>query len=290
MEYKCIKKYPGGPALGTIAKECKAMNSYMYEVPELIRTFHLDKREIVLNSEYWAEVKQKEYEILSFKYASNKDAAFKGVDKSWNTFIDYLEYVEGRSPKFWISSMNDIIIHSVKRLSDNTTWTIGDTISTYLTPSRYGNIKKFTVSSHSIDVWGDTIDGRNQDIPDCDLRDLKVLTVKQVLFITEDGVQKYEGDQYYTVYTEKTYRVSEESVWKVIQSTDPGQGALDLNYIPIKRFHTKTAAEEYVLLNKPCLSINEVKDHIRLEGRENPAKLLVFDMGLKELVKQKLNK
>jgi hypothetical protein len=46
-------------------------------------------------------------------------------------------------------------------------------------------------------------------------------------------------------------------------------------------FQTKEAAEEYILLNKPCLSVNEIISHVDIGG--------LCELRLKELAKTKIN-
>lgn len=65
--------------------------------------------------------------------------------------------------------------------------------------------------------------------------------VENPLFTTKDGVGIYEGDKYWA------------SVGFEIYYSEAREGCNFKN-----TFSTKKAAEEYVLMNKPCLSINEV--------------------------------
>lgn len=97
--------------------------------------------------------------------------------------------------------------------------------------------------------------------------------VKQPLFTTEDGVDIFEGDIYFLV-TEKynygiAYTRNNSNYSKTLQNNN-------------KRFSTKEAAEEYVLLNKPCLSLKEIKENTTIKG--------LSLKKLQKLVQQKLNK
>lgn len=81
--------------------------------------------------------------------------------------------------------------------------------------------------------------------------------VKLPLFKTEDDVEIFEGDYWWYLYTEPIANWI-ESLWKAGRS-----GGTNHNYSPqygdkIKRFSTKEKAEEYILMNKPCLSLIDV--------------------------------
>lgn len=87
----------------------------------------------------------------------------------------------------------------------------------------------------------------------------------QLLFTTEDGVDIFKGDKYY--YVTLLFNIEENHAFA--------------GYYPANKFSTKKKAEEYVLMNKPCLSINDV----------NVLKNIVFanwDKTLKDLVKSKI--
>jgi hypothetical protein len=100
------------------------------------------------------------------------------------------------------------------------------------------------------------------------LRSKQLQHVKQPLFTTEDGVDVFEGDDFYTVDN-----------WNI----EKYKNYISINeYIHNLKFSTKEKAEEYILMNKPCLSYNEVLNTAKIKNKNT------FD-SLKELVKQKLN-
>jgi len=72
----------------------------------------------------------------------------------------------------------------------------------------------------------------------------KTFGCKQPLFITEDGVDIFAGD-FYTIVTNDLF----ESRTLVAMGNEINN---------IKRFSTKKAAENYIKMNKPCLSLNDV--------------------------------
>ncbi len=72
----------------------------------------------------------------------------------------------------------------------------------------------------------------------------KTFGCKQPIFITEDGVDIFAGD-FYTIVTNDLF----ESRTLVAMGNEINN---------IKRFSTKKAAENYIKMNKPCLSLNDV--------------------------------
>lgn len=70
---------------------------------------------------------------------------------------------------------------------------------------------------------------------------------KQPLFTTEDGVDIFEGDKIH--YCNKDYKLYDSKAGSKFH------GGKNKHF---KYFSTKEAAEEYILMNKPCLSISDV--------------------------------
>lgn len=97
----------------------------------------LDKNEVEQNPEFWEEIVEKDYEILSFYY---KNVAGKG-----DNYVDpdYIWYETYKGSGLWsrkgnvtspytineLLNHNSFRIHSIKRLSDSQIFTIGDRIS-----------------------------------------------------------------------------------------------------------------------------------------------------------------
>lgn len=86
----------------------------------------------------------------------------------------------------------------------------------------------------------------------------ELVKVKEVLFITKDNVEIYEGDTYYYIWINLTADNEEKFI---IYKTE--------NAILKKNekwsedalfFSTKEAAEEYIIMNKPCLSIKDIQE------------------------------
>lgn len=203
---------------------------------------------------YKYEVVKKDYEILSLK-ATNKQEFY---DLNEIIIISNSDYSE----EMWINDGNCIknncfIIHSVKRLSDGEIFTIGD-------KNKNGIIKSIFVPFEF---------GTTTVCIQCDNKKgiyLKDITkAKQPLFTTEDGVDIFEGDTFYIVDN-----------WIPI---------IYVNYVSINeyihnlKFSTKEKAEEYILMNEPCLSIND----LMLFNKRFRINILLKEK-LIELVKEKL--
>lgn len=101
---------------------------------------------------------------------------------------------------------------------------------------------------------------------------------KQVLFTTEDGVEIKSGDKYSVVWL-KDFKESKIKMWDstfdeiaepLLEDETWSDGA--------KFFSTKEAAEQYILENKPCLSVNDAMKLIRqlsdtAKGKDNKSYL-----------------
>ena len=205
------------------------------------------------------------------------------VGGSGNTFQIRKEYIEYHS-EFWekvvekdyeilcikhkknkcfyrnsidLRNLNFYDIHSVKRLSDGKVFNIGDNATTAL--NNYGPITAFEIKSNEMYIR--TNNSSNYTFS-CNIKDLKVF---KKLFTTEDGVDIFKNTKFWYIdnFIIKTYITREFS-------------EIESSY---KTFSTKEKAEEYILMNKPCLSINEVRKHLVYRIKVSK---------LKELVKKKL--
>jgi len=135
-------------------------------------------------------------------------------------------------------------INSVQRLSDGEVFTIGDRYhvlsDAFISDKSYENlglpIEKFDIINNEINV--------NQNY----LLNLIKKVKKTPLFTTEDGVEIFVGDDFFVVETQfDKYR---------LHKTIGGHFTKDRS--TRLRFYSKEKAEEYVLLNKPCLSLNNL--------------------------------
>ena len=234
-----VKEYPGSPDKGTITTEFLIYPgdnniSWWYLTNENLRKILDIKPEKY--PDFWKEIVEKDYEILSFKTNLEK-YSLKSDDK-------YVSNSHGI-----ICTLDQLLtnavskIHSIKRLSDGEIFTIGDKILSYNTIK---TIKKINISiSDPLDV-GFTTDGDGYKGSDYQfLFEDNVKKVKQPLFTTTDGVDIFEGDTFY--WLDKGLNLLNSGYSKNVGTTH------NTLY-----FSTKEKAEEYVKFNKPQYSISDV--------------------------------
>ena len=108
-----------------------------------------------------------------------------------------------------------------------------------------------------------------------------LIKIKTSLFTTEDGIEIFKGDEYcYFRFHSWTYDM-------VIANEDfYSQDKLSTNGL---YFSTKEKADKYILINKPCLSVEDVRGCIN-ETEIDIDNEHELNYQLLELVKQKLNK
>ena len=222
--YRLIKTYPGSPKLGTILTH--------------------EELQYCNWNEYYQEVVEKDYEILSLI----EGKVIYPCDKYSKDFINQLFNTLG------------INIHSVKR-NDGEIFTIGDKVIGY--NNSITKIKTIDlVGEVSLNIGTDKHEGFS-------LNSLK--KAKQPLFTTEDGVDIFEGDKYYPV--NKTY-------WIVNEPENTCKINYETYHKNTNNFSTKEKAEEYILMNKPVLSLKEIKETTTIKG--------LSLKKLEKLVQQKL--
>lgn len=233
-KYKLIKEYPGSPKLGTIV-ELKNDGFYPINTPG---GWFSEKYHLKPFPEFWEEVVEKDYEILSYKSLKKGHILFYNEKYDKNFFNNY-----------------NWIINSVKRLSDGEIFTVGD-------KTNAGNLTGFSIKNNKIITHHNP---SGQDLNDDYYLEGLVLQ-KQPIFTTEDGVDIYDGDNYY--WLDRSLNIN-----------NSGYTSIFMNTLNTLYFSTKEKAKEYILMNKPCLSINDIKfldpDKYKFER-------------LKELVKSRL--
>ncbi len=144
-------------------------------------------------------------------------------------------------------------IISIKRLSDGEIFTIGDKIKNSFS-SCIGNILSFNIEGKGIIINKSYDIGFNE-----------ISHVKKPLFKTTDGVDIFKNDECWVVINNTLSKVN----WK---NNHPYE-------IPIY-FSTKEIAEEYILMNKPSLFINDI---IKIKDLN----MTNFTSILKKIVKSK---
>lgn len=222
-----------------LSKEAKELLSKYPDVCKEISDAHsslwfLDVKNKTMD-ELWNEflnqnTEQKEWEIVSFLFA--------GVEEWRRT--DYLNnYSAGGTVEFdlqYLLSNTNYKIHSVKRLSDGEVFSVVDKVE------EFGKI------------FGFEIMGGNSLHAKCGFTDERtflphisnIKKSKPCLFVTEDGVEIVANDSCFEVT--KDFRIYQSSYY---ENANPNHTS--------KYFSIREKAEEYILLNKPCLSLKEIK-------------------------------
>ena len=245
-KYKLIKEYPGSPKPGTIAKLDKI--DYVYYYFEKDSYTGIGSSIIENNPEFWEKVVEKDYEILSFKIPGNAH---------WFANLQHNGMYGGWSEDHALNQLSKGIwsIHSVKRLSDSEVFTVGDN-------TKYGCIDEFYIKNNHL-LATTVLESSGKY-----LKDLQ--KTKQPLFKTEDGKEIYEGDNTFGIDEKYQFLKFNGWVWKKNESPNKLH----------KHFSTKEKAEEYIIMNKPCLSINDVL---------SVGQRVIVDEGkLKQIVKSKI--
>ncbi len=166
-------------------------------------------------------------------------------------------------------------IHSVKRLSDNEVFSIGDKVIHKDGTYRSKILKLLIPASIKGLMWFEFEEGQDfcKDLANFN-KYYPEKEEKKVLFTTEDGVQIKEGDNYWTVSPINLliapYKTTPVHFW---------------HHWSDHTFSTKEKAEEYVLLNKPCMSVNDLK----LIGKHTDFRIELSISELEHLAKQKIN-
>ena len=176
-KYKLIKEYPGSPELGTIAQPNDLIQHDFFET----------------YPEFWEEVIENSFEILSFKQDS-------GITDLWTLFREgWSRNVNGypvTGPYTTEAILNNKLynIHSVKRLSDGEIFTVGDLVKTPYTDC--------------IGITGFQNPEGNEffiEIPTGFTRLLNLEKVKNPIFLTHDGKDIFDGDKVWYVNKENLY-------------------------------------------------------------------------------------
>lgn len=231
-KYKLIKTYPWSPELGFIVCDVNDDNFKCTEYPE-----------------YWEEVVEKDYEILSY------------IKKGSTTCTTTKRRGGENHEEFWN-------IYSVKRLSDGEVFTLGDKIKVYQHDS--------TKTIDSIDLYGNTSSMKEgiwlrYSTGSCHMA--HVIKQTRPIYLTHDGKDIFPEDTVWYVNKENFYHDYIKAYPEVKFNSD------------IRAyFLTEEEAKKYIIENKPALSINEFWEITWMETSG-----FNKNTYMKNLVKQRLN-
>lgn len=108
-----------------------------------------------------------------------------------------------------------------------------------------------------------------------DIEKFKKSKEPKPLFTTSDGVQIFEGMEYW-------YLLKDNLV--PYKCTYAGKG-----FEPPITFSTKEKAEEWLLLNQPCLSVNDILNISNWQYENTPEVIRLRKSNLTNMAKQKLS-
>lgn len=228
------------------------------------KDYYLLPADVENNPEFFEEIVEKEYEVLSLKadecpeftFVLRENGLYSTKGKGSQTLESLLHFS-------WK-------INSIRRLSDNEVFSIGDlVIDKKLGMKIPKKITKIRVIGDAIAING----GEFQTALD------RIEKAKPVLFITEDNVEVFEGEDYLAI--------DPKDLSIVLSVAD--QESLNSSWL---KFSSKEKAQEWIVLNKPVLSINDVLnflEHKTLKPVWNWDKTTPsFIRDIKELVKSRL--
>lgn len=250
------------------------------------------KNIIIDGVEYNLTQVKKEYEILSFKTPSNNSLMVGKTVQGWYTGVLEVGNNDFRDEQWLLK--HKYLIESVKRLSDGQIFKIGDKVN-WVTDfiikgfSLNGNhcyadiinINSLSLTKPQLFTTFDGVDiyegdevtwlfSDNSSIAgtrkaEAEMyRNLKYFSTKEaaqkyidskrVLFCTEDGVDVFEGDIVYSV------NITHYNINKNIS------GCTNFGNNPV--FSTEEAAREFILWNKPSLSLKQIEDTVNLHWQD----------------------
>lgn len=251
-KYILKKKYPGSPEVGTEIIRIIRSRIMGLTKPRVLETYMIKGQNTfsIKNPqdypEFWEKMMELDYEILSFK-TTDKHPGANDVLSILNTINSYT-YEYSSIPCTLEEMLNSVIkgynvIYSVKRLSDNTILTVGDRYQVVDPIKEVRTIATFYISENKLYI-------ASREYGYSELKEIQM--VKQPIYKTEDNVEIFEGDDVHWVNTYNyTY------LYSLPFSTGAPKLLNTVGNI-YKVFSTKEAAEEWLIYNKPCLSINDV--------------------------------
>lgn len=193
------------------------------------------------SSEFWEEVIERDYEILSFR---SKNLSFyqPRIQKD-STYLDCLiNSQKGNGATLeWMLNEPEYYIESVKRLSDGEVFTIGDKYIYKLGDGTVEKIEGIVIRQNKIwlqkdlnnPTYGVTLEYAEKE--------------PKVLFTTLDNFELRYGDKFYVVDT-KFFKIFEAEAGITFKTE---------KWIKNSYFDKKLA-EEYILMHEPVLSLKDL--------------------------------
>lgn len=226
--------------------------------------------ELVLSflSDYWMERSQDLPDFIKQFKASH---VVKEKERDWEICECYygdIQNVHSYIPEDKEDSCikRKCSIYSVRRISDNSVWTLRDIYN------------GFTITHFKIkdgDMYAHFAPSAENNLLLSQLKAPIQETPKPVLFTTEDGIEV--KDEHAGIYHIADFKIRTRK-------------AKNTTHLINKKFFYIKNAEKYLLFNKPCLSINEIFKLIDECRGGTYIKEDKFTEELKTLAKEKINK
>jgi len=316
-KYKLIKTYPGSPELSTEIIETK-INSLcpVNECYTSRKTFMLigyDSFEIENPKnypEFWEKVVEKDYEILCIKHKESKCFYRNSIDLRNLNFYDIHSVKRlsdgkvfniGENATTALNNYGPITAFEINcnRMYIRTNGSSKGTFSCNIKDLKV--FKKLFTTEDGVDIFeGDlyhAVTKKNNKMlinlnaekeapnfpPIWSMKDFICFSYRkkaqeyidnhEILFSTADGVDIFEGDKYHSVIL---YNLQYKG-WFKAQKINKGKYTDAESCIV---FSTEKEAKQYILMNKPCLSLKDVGNIISFES--------YYLKEIKLLVKKKL--
>ena len=255
--YRLKKVYPGLPSdweVDMVVGLGDYGNSYSPCSAKYSNTIRISPQQVENYSEYWEEIKpvERDFEILEFIRDGRDEVFTKGKTGFWCRFAECPEEVLLRNTNYKISK--------VERLSGQEVFKIGDKAQSTGSTNPH-KIESFKIMQKQIardratGRWiNDGVDrmwvtwdknGGGNWLDNIEL-------VREPILVTEDGVKIFEGDEYFSVDSE-TFRIGVKFI-----ANKPSNEFYNKFFNSLYYYSTKEAAEEYIRLNKPQYSLEEV--------------------------------
>lgn len=234
-KFKLIKEFPLSPAKGTIAT-FKTMQEEIEGIYDMGAIPNLILTDCTQFPEFWEEVKEQEFEILEFtaqvtglKHVLREDGKYNPNGLSKETLLEH--------------SVLPLQITKIKQLFDNEDFSIGDDVLFYGTSTKIKEIYYNEYNQLSFKVEGNVA-----PLTGCFMKNHPHFKkAPKPLFVTEDNVEIFEGDEYFSVRLDTL---------EILKPNENWASSLKL----IKYFSTKEAAEKYIDENKPIYSKKQIKE------------------------------
>lgn len=236
-KYKLIKEFPG-----------REQGDIAIYVPSISATHFLwdkDRRAVPtdfqpdITPDWFEKVKDKDYEIIKFYYQGARIFSQRNADGTFGTRNG--KSCEGLSEKEMLD--NEVWeIQSVKRLSDEAIFSVGDYVKN--SSCRKRKIERIILTKGK--PFGDGI----VLMTDEGAGKLKAFKKREYLFTTKDGVRMFEGDSWYYVTHNKISlgaRITNTLVYKGENNSE------------VSHFSTREAANRFIASFRPVIFTTEDK-------------------------------